>query len=234
MKTVRRALFCGALVLASFAAPARSQAQTAEITGIMSGFDVLNDTGQPAHGFEMQLQGAAVSDVTYILSAYTRYGTAVVTAYATGVYVRWQSAYINGQYTATTLPAPYVSFAWQDCYNAGAGYKNSGCEHLGLALRVTSSAVTVTARWLVDDPNNPGQLIPSDPPVVSVPLAVWSVTPLTSGAPVVVAIAATPLPAPPALFGDAQWIKVFKTELPRSVTADELVSGNTAVLNRNF
>src|SRR5438105_2721953 len=33
-------------------------------------------------------------------------------------------------------------------------------------------------------------------------------------------------PEPPEQFGDAQWVKVFKTELQREVTLDEFVSDN--------
>ncbi|MDQ3919170.1 MAG: PEP-CTERM sorting domain-containing protein, partial [Acidobacteriota bacterium] len=36
-------------------------------------------------------------------------------------------------------------------------------------------------------------------------------------------------PETPEQFGDAQWVKVFKTQLPREVTLDELVSDNAVV-----
>jgi len=233
--SVQSVLVYSLLFLAFAATPKGSWAQTATISGNLSAFDVLNDTGQPAHGFEIQIEGAAAGDLYYTVPA-GRYGNPSVVPYATGVYVRYQSAYnsATGQYAATTPPATTTAFSWQDCYLGGAGYSTSGCEHVGQSMRALppGTIITVTGRWLVDDPNNPGQLIPVDPPA-AVPFVGWFVaTPTTtaSAAPIVVAKAVAPIPAPPAQFGDAQWVKIYKTELPRSVSGDELTSDNTAVV----
>jgi hypothetical protein len=227
----RRVLVCSALFLAFAANPKGSWAQTAAISGTLSAFDVLNDTGQPAHGFEIQIEGATAGDLYYTVPA-GRYGNPSVVPYATGVYVRYQSAYsaTSGQYTATTPPAATTAFSWQDCYLGGAGYSTSGCEHLGQSMRALppGTTITVTGRWLVDDPNNPGQLIAMNPPA-AVPFVGWFVASSTA-APIVVAKVVAPLPPPPAQFSDAQWVKIFKTELPRSVSGDELTSSNTAVV----
>src|SRR6266852_4322097 len=91
----------GAILAACMALPAASWAQTATISGTLSAFDVVNDTGQPVHGFEMQLEGAQPGDLYYTVFG-GRYGTPVVIPYATGVYVRYQSSYnASGQYTQT-------------------------------------------------------------------------------------------------------------------------------------
>lgn len=231
MRTVSQALSCAAMVLAFLAAPATSRAQTAAISGVLGAFDVLNDTGQPAHGFEIQIDGVLPGDLYYAVYG-GRYGSPTVVPYATGVYVRYQSVYSNGQYVATTPPAGGGStFSWQNCYLGGAGYGSSGCEHFGQSLRVSpqGSAITVTGRWMVDDPNNPGQLIGVNPPA-AIPFTNWVLAPVTTSAPVLVAKVVAPLPPPPAQFSDAQWVKIYKTELPRSVGGDELVEGNTAVV----
>jgi hypothetical protein len=220
--------------MAFLAAPFSACAQTAVVSGSLSAFDVLNDTGQPAHGFEIQIEGALPSDLYYTVPG-GRYGSPAIVPYATGVYVRYQSPYnaASGQYAATTPPATTAGFSWPDCYLGGAGYATSGCEHLGQSMRpISGHTITITGRWLVDDPANPGQLIGVNPPA-AIPSVYWFVpAPITTSptAPIVVAKVVAPTPPKPAQFGDAQWVKIFKTELPRSVTGDELTSGNTSVV----
>ncbi len=219
--------------LALLAIPLTSWGQTAVVSGYLGAFDVLNDTGQDAHGFEIQLEGALPSDLYYTVSG-GRYGQPQIVPYATGVYVRYQGTYAAGSgYSATTPKATpsAAGFSWQDCYQAGVGYATSGCEHLGQSMRTSPPNLVVTGRWLVDDPANPGQLTAMNPPA-AIPFFVWSVIPPTSTtpiAPIVVTKVVAPRPAP-AQFGEAFWIKVFKTELPRSVTGDELSSTNPSVV----
>ena len=219
----------GAMALA-IAGSAGLWAQTAVFSGSLSAFDVVNRTGQQAHGFEIQLEGAAPADLYYTVYG-GRYGNPQVIPYATGVRVRYSGLYSNGQWSATTPVANYNSFSWQNCYLGGAGYNNSGCEHLGQSLRASQNTITVTAYWLLEDPANPGQLIGSDP--ASVPTVGWFVTAgaTASTAPVVAAVVPAPVPAPPpAQFSDAVWVKIFKRELPRPVDGSELTTDNTAVV----
>ena len=230
---VRGSLTRGAVILAFVATPFSAWAQTAVISGFLGAFDVLNDTGMPAHGFEIKIDGALPSDLYYTVPG-GRYGNPSIVPYATGVYVRYQSSYNSstGVYAATTPPSNTTNFSWQNCYLGGAGYASSGCEHLGQSMRAVPSTITVTGRWLVDDSNNPGNLIAVDPPA-AIPSVYWFVAPpvtTTPAAPIVVAKAVAPIPAKPAQFGDAQWVKIFKTELSREVTGEELTSGNTSVV----
>jgi hypothetical protein len=219
--------------LALLAVPFASWGQTAVVSGYLGAFDVLNDTGQNAHGFEIQLEGALPSDLYYIVPG-GRYGAPTIVPYATGVYVRYQSAYdaATGTYAATTPQATLgaAGFSWQDCYQGGFGYPTSGCEHLGQSMRTSPAGLAITGRWLVDDPNNPGQLIRVDPPA-AIPFYAWSILPppTTPTAPVVVTKVVAPRPAT-AQFGEAFWIKVFKTDLSRSVSGDELSSTNPSVV----
>src|SRR5689334_19126564 len=102
-----------------------ARAQTATIQGTLSNFDVVNETGQDAHGFEIQLEGAAVGDLYYTALG-QQYGAATVTAYATGVKVRWESPYdaTTHQFTKTTPQhTPGVPYSWNDCYLPGSTYK---------------------------------------------------------------------------------------------------------------
>lgn len=210
-------------------APFTSMAQTAAVSGNLYAFDVLNNSGQPAHGFEIQLEGAVVTDLYYTFTA-GRYGIPSVVPYATGVYVRWQSPYSGGAYSATTPTAGTPTFAWQDCYLGGMGYATSGCEHFGQSLRASAKITAVTYRWMVDNPASPGQLLALDPPAV-IPMPTWIVAPpaTTPTAPVV-AVKVVPPPPPPAKFGTAYWMKVFKTDINRSVGGDELESTNPSVV----
>ena len=227
MKNYKSLSFLGALCLALLL-PAFAHAQTASIQGILGSFDVVNQTGKDAHGFEIQLEGAMPSDLYY--TGYgQRYGSGAVVPYATGTYVRWSSPYdsINSQFAKTTLNQPgNPSFAWQDCYLGGVGYATSGCEALSQTLRYPyPNGVTATGRWLVEDSQNPGTLI-SVSPGVAIPMIVqYSVAPPTTTftPPVVVAVIEAPEPPPtPEVYGDAQWLKVYKTTLTRFVTTDDL------------
>src|SRR5437763_2638956 len=151
-------------ILALFTASA--QAQTATIFGSLSNFDVVNDTGHDAHGFEIQLEGLQAGDIYYTFSA-QRYGAPQAVPYSTGVYLRWTSAYDAGaqQFLHTTVAhASGTPFAGS-CYLWGANYDAAGCEHFGASLR--ANPVKTTYRWLIEDPVSPGTgaLAPFDPPV---------------------------------------------------------------------
>ncbi len=225
------ALSLALLAFALLTAPGAAQAQTATVFGALSNFDVVNNTGHNAHGFEIQLEGLQSADVIYTFNV-QRYGSPVIIPYATGVYVRWSSAYdFNTQQfsqatVAHTANTPFAGSCYQ--WN-GAGYAASGCEHFGASLR--TNAVKTTYRWLIADPTTPGALMAVDPPV-AIPAPVYVVQPpaQVGEAPVLEAnIEAPEPPEQPELFGNAQWVKVFKTELPREVALEELVSDNAVV-----
>src|SRR5689334_9400508 len=235
MKMTQR-LSRGALMLAMAAAPMALRAQTATVSGYLGAFDVVNVGSQPAHGFEIRIEGAQPNDLYYTVFG-GRYGTPSIVPYATGVAVRYTSIYnaSTGQWSATTgMHTPGAPFGWNDCYQAGANYANSGCEHFGQSLRPTPAGqiTAITGRWLVEDTSNPGSLIAMDPPA-AIPFAFWSVAPpasTTPAAPIVVAeVQAPEPPETPETYGDAQWMKVFVTQLARELTADELTSGNVSV-----
>jgi hypothetical protein len=198
--------------------------QTASISGILSSFDILNDSGQVAHGFEIQLEGATTADL-YYTGFGGRYAMPAIVPYATGVNVRYAANYAGGAWSATTPVANRVTFQWQDCYQGGAGYSTSGCENFGQSLR-RSAGITPTGYWLIEDSAHPGQLVRSSSSA-AIPFGQWSVF---TGPAVAVTISAPVVKAPPAQFGDAVWMKVFKTSLPRSVSGDELVDSNTSVV----
>ena len=76
----------GALLLCG---PRAGEAQTATIYGQLGNFDVVNNTGHDAHGFEVELEGLQPNDVYYTFS-YQRYGAPEVVPSALGTIVRWK------------------------------------------------------------------------------------------------------------------------------------------------
>jgi hypothetical protein len=212
-------------------APAALRAQTATVSGYLSNFDVVNNTGQDGHGFEIQFEGVQPKDVYYTFSA-QRYGSPQVIPYATGVYVRWSSNYDAAAQAftqTTTQHAAGTPFAGM-CYEwSGAGYATSGCEHFGVTL--TASASKTTYRWLIEDAQTPGTLVAFDPPVaLFAPTYIVTPPAQVAAAPVLEAQIEAPEAAEsPELYGNAQWVKVFKSELQREVNLDELVSDNAVV-----
>ncbi|MEP6900403.1 MAG: hypothetical protein ABJA66_01560 [Actinomycetota bacterium] len=216
------------LVILTIMVTLTSNAQTATVYGQLGNFDVINHTGQDGHGFEIELEGVQPNDVPYTFSA-QRYGAATITATATGTLVRWASPYNNGAFMQTTLAhAPNTPFAGS-CYQWGANYNSSACEHFGVSLQATPARTQY--RWLIEDAGNPGTLIGVDPPI-AIMTPVYIITPpIQVGAPPVLeAVIEAPEPAEsPEVYGDAQWVKVFKTQLNREVNLDELVSDNAIV-----
>jgi hypothetical protein len=108
-------------------------------------------------------------------------------------------------------------------------YDTSGCEHFGVSLR--ANAASTKARWLITDPLSASSLTPIDPPMaIASPIYYFAPPPVVGNPPVLVAEVEAPEPADaPELYGDAQWMKVFKTQLPREVNLDELLTGNAIV-----
>lgn len=228
LKSARLTFALLLFALVAFAAPAH--AQTATVFGSLSNFDVVNNTEYEAHGFEIELEGLQPGDVYYTFSA-QRYGAPHIEATATGTRVHWSSAYDPGfqHFTHTTLAhTSGTSFAGS-CYQWGSNYDASGCEHFGVSLR--ANALKTTYRWLIEDSTAPGTLVAFNPPV-SIPAPTYIVVPPAQAgeAPELAAeIEAPEAPEAPELFGNAQWVKVFKTELQREVTLDELMSDNVIV-----
>ncbi len=208
-----------------------AQAQTANFYGSLSNFDAVNNTEHEAHGFEIELEGLQLNDVYYMFSV-LRYGQPTVLQTATGVKVRWTSSYdaATQRFSQTTTPhAPGTSFAGT-CYQwNGASYATSGCEHFGVTL--SANPTRTTYHWLIEDPQAPGNLISANPPV-AIPAPTYIITPpAQAGEPPVLEaeIEAPEPPETPETYGDAQWVKIFKTQLNRQVTLDELMSDNPIV-----
>lgn len=230
VSSIRHSITKLAIITAAvlIAAPA-SYSQTATVYGQLSNFDVVNNTGHDAHGFEIELEGVQVNDIPYSFSA-ERYGPAAIIPTATGVVVRWTSSYDAGAFQQSTVPHQSGTTFAGSCYSWGQNYDQAGCEHFGVSLSKT--ATQTVYRWLIEDAANPGTLIGVDPPVAIPGSPVYTIVPPArpGEAPVLEAeIEAPEAPEAGELYGDAQWVKVFKTELQREVALDELMSDNAIV-----
>ena len=208
-------------------------AQTANVYGALGNFDIVNNTGHDAHGFEVELEGVQQNDVVSTYT-YQRYGSPTYISTATGVIVRWTSAYDPATQTwmQTTVAHPAGNFAGT-CYMGLPNYATSGCEHFGVhfAYYAGINPTRTTHRWLLADPANPGMLMGTAMPA-PIPAPVYTVVPpaVAGNPPVLVAEFQAPEPPEtPDRYGDAQWVKVFKTQLNREVALDELVTTNAIV-----
>jgi hypothetical protein len=128
-----------ALAAAMFGAHS-AQAQTATIYGQVGNFDVANNTGDNAHGFEIEIQGVDPAQI-YAHFDYQRYGVGTVQAFPGGTYIRWTSAYDPATHTdgATTVPRPLGQDFGGTCYMGLPNYDAAGCEHFGVAVSLPAT-----------------------------------------------------------------------------------------------
>ena len=233
---VRSALVCGLISggLGLFAFATLASAQTATFYGQLGNFDVVNDTGQDACGFLVELEGLTPSASVGAFSG-ERYGMPTIEPYTNGAVSGMRVVYkSNDCSTNKTVPHPPGSAFGGTCYQwYPQTYPNAGCEHFGIYFN--ANITRMNSYWLVNDPNNPGATMPFSRQT-PIPMPYYYVQPpvVAAAPPVVVAVVEAPEPAEsPSVYGDAQWIKVFVRQLPQEVTIDQLVTDNPTVVPMN-
>ncbi|MFI5378079.1 MAG: PEP-CTERM sorting domain-containing protein [Tepidisphaerales bacterium] len=237
----RNLLFGAALTLFSFS-PARA---APVIFGSLGNFDCINDTGSPAHGFEIELDGCDKTQVYSTFGApYNRYGTPNIRTVNGNTYVDWQSIYntATSTWAATTT---YTGAPGAANMSAGTGghslYINSGYpgftgpnnsvpgDHFGVALSTTPT--NTIYHWMIEDPSKPGTLKLAGTNVM-VPAPVFQPVP-ANPAQIQVVVPAPPAPPPEVIpqWSDAIWAKVYTTVTQNADPVDlsQLVLGNPAV-----
>ncbi|HEY3836141.1 MAG TPA: hypothetical protein VGL72_06200, partial [Bryobacteraceae bacterium] len=241
-------------IFAVLAASVAAQAQVPLIVGYPANFDTYNNTGAPTYGFEIEADGIQPSDVTRVFPSnfpvppgqpcVIRYCSGTVTPFAGGVYIRWMSPWdpATQQFTISTPIANGTVGTGESCWTGALGsrYPFAGCEHFGIST--LRNPTRIVYHWLVPDPNTPGSLVyysgnvtPGAPPSPSIPVPipqpVINVLPPAQpgGAPVVDFVIPAPPPPAPVQFGPAQWVKVYKLEVPNAVDLNDLLGGNPVV-----
>src|SRR5579883_923673 len=229
MSAAKAALAGGTVLAGLLTLPAASQAQVT-LFGTPANFDVLNDTGQDAHGFEIELQGIQPADLTGVWS-YTRFPHTILTT-PTGIIIHYESPYVNNQWQITTVtPAVFAPTLGHSC----VGGAIQGCEHYGYYFAYNGARPTnVINRWLVEDSQNPGHLIPAASGAVQIPLPSVSIGQVGQAPAVVFQIPVpppppAPVPPPVPQYGPARWVKVLKNEVLHKVAVEDLLENNVVV-----
>lgn len=228
----------------------------ASFLGFLGNFDVVNDSGNTAHGFEIELEGLHSSDITDTFgganrgfpsgtgfdpaTAVVRYGAPTITEYANGSIFGTRVTYASAWDAASQswlfgTPSGTFITPGDNCWTGGGVGYNAGtpCDHFGVGTSKT--AIKTSYSWLFDDGSNSGKLTNSNGQVV-LPAPNWNVIPADpapAGQPQPKPVVAADIRAPQAeqegQFGEAIWVKVFRTELEREVELEELIGGNPVI-----
>lgn len=211
---------------------------SASIVGFLGNFDVINDTGRTAHGFQIELEGPRSGDITDTFggpgrgfptgrgydpaTAVQRYGAPTISEYSNGSVFGTKVTYMatwDGNAWDFGTPSGNFVTPGDNCWTGG-GVRygpNTPCDHFGVGTR--ANALKTTYRWLLQTAT-PGVLAGTS---ATLPAPVWDVIPApppagqSAGPPVVVAMIQAPEPEAGWEFGEALWVKVFTTELEEEV-----------------
>lgn len=230
---------CSASVLAALAAGLlATNPATAATFGSLANFDVVNDTGHTAYGFEIEIEDSAydhtgtISDVfgydrvfAFISpdpGAVVRYGRPTID-YIAGFGARiTYGGTIGANFTPS---APFVT-GGESCWpGANPSWKSTSCDHFGVSTY--NSPAKTTYSWIVD--MGGGNLVKQNVAVPAIQIAYVAPAPDLAPVPVI------QLPAQDMNRGNdpvaqnrnnAFWVKIIKTELDDNVVLGDLLGGN--------
>jgi hypothetical protein len=224
-------------------------AQSSTAYGALSNFDAVNDTGQIAYGFEIEIDGIHSTAVggTY---SWNHYGVPKIrednsNAANPKVFIRYEATSPSGFTTGfTNVPTGAIApTSGHSCTNPAV---NDGCEHFGVGV-YSAGATAYKYNWLVKDATGKVVLGPAvnvgapvytyQPPVFAPPviIPVPNLPPIVQqpavvqfAAQVVAVIPAPVVPIPQSdkkRFGEPSWVKVIKTTAhkERVLALEELV-----------
>jgi hypothetical protein len=208
--------------------------------GSLANFDVVNDTGQIAHGFEIELEGLDRSRISDVFGLNRDFGTASpgdveryglpslddmigANGQVIGTRITYRASFANGVWSAGTASGSFNT-PGESCWTFGnVGYPNVPCDHFGVST--IGSPTRTTYSWLVESAQ-PGVLVAAN---VAIP-AVTFTPAAQAGAPVVAVIQAQRVdPVVPQ--NNAFWVKIVQTTLPENVELNELMGGHHAFEN---
>ena len=180
--------------------------------GDLNNFDTINDTGQDTHGFEIEIEGARSTDITYTYD-WNHYGVPTITddlsvPTTPKVRIRYESKKnFDGSWASYTAvpPVPIGPTGGHQCTDPSV---NMGCEHFGVGYY--GAPVAIRYYWLVDD--GAGNLVRGPQVMVATPSFTYVPPAPLIPAKVVAAIPAPEDPIPAGKeFGEPSFVKVIKT-----------------------
>lgn len=203
--------------------------------GSLANFDVVNDTGWTAHGFEIELEGIDRAHISDVFGLNRNFGTPSpgdVERYGLpslddllgpggqviGTRITYRASFANGVWSAGTASGVFNT-PGESCWTFGnVGYPNVPCDHFGVSTLGTPTATRY--QWLIET-GTPGVLAPA---AVAIP-AVAFAPPAQAAAPVVAVIQAQQVdPVVPQ--NNAFWVKIVQTTLEDNVDLNELMGGH--------
>lgn len=223
------------------------RAWAANVIGPLANFDVVNDTGQPAYGFEIEIDDPSF-DHTKLTSifgydrvfsfispdpgAVVRFGKPVITDLpGVGVKITF-----GGTIGSVSTPSGTFNTPGESCWpGANPNWKNDPCDHYGVST--LGQPASTSYRWLVESSPGSGTLVGKQ---VGIPSVAFVYTPpvpnpdpvLPPLAPAAVNIqvhAVAPNPEQPenvALWGEAFWVKTLSTKVPHDIDLADLLRGD--------
>lgn len=213
--------------------------------GSLANFDVVNDTGSTAHGFEIELEGLDKSQITDVFGLnrnfgtpspgdVERYGLPTVSdlldagGQVIGAKVTYLAQYTNGVWSAGTASGVFNT-PGESCWTFGnVNYPNVPCDHFGISTLGAPTRTTYT--WLVEGGSH-GSLIAAN---VAIPAVAFTPPPVpAAGQPVAPVVAVVRAQQVDALHvqNNAFWVKIVQTSLPENVDLNELLGGHNAFEN---
>lgn len=231
---------------------------SASVVGFLGNFDVVNDTGSAAHGFEIDLEGLHSSDITDTFggpgrgfpsgrgfdpsTSVQRYGAPSIVEYNNGsvfgTKVTYYGLWDGGGWDYGTpsidpnSPSSFVA-PGDNCWSGGGiGYgASTPCDHFGVGTSINPTKTSYS--WLHD--NGSGVLTNANGQV-TLPAPAWQPNPVAAdpaqqGAQPFVPAVQAPAPEQEAQFGEAIWVKVFRTEVEEQIKLEDLIGGNPVIDN---
>lgn len=224
-----------------------SLASHATTYGPVENFDVVNDTGKTAHGFEIELDDLRQSEITSIFGDASRwpnmerYGAPTVYEYSdanatrTGksVKITYRGTYNGGWDVGTpsgTLPVSPSDSCWP--YGAPDYGPTYPCDHFGVST--SAQAASVKYSWLLEATPGSSNLVYQDS---GVPAPHWTVVPQppinnVPQPPKVNVVIAAPKPQQYE-FGEARWVKVTATGTLKDVGVEDLMAEGDVLQPKN-
>ncbi len=235
---MRRLFFALYAVVPTVARVGASPAQ-AQVYGSLANFDSVNDTGEVAHGFEIEIDDPSFdrSKLSSIFgldrnfgvppASVERYGApSIIDLPGVGVRIRYAATFANGAWSVGTPSGPYPN-AGDSCWPLGNAQYASltlTCDHFGVATYGTP--LKTTYNWLID-PGNSGALSKRLANLPAVNFAIQAAPAPGAPQPVVAEIEAHKHAGE--VFDTPYWVKTLGKHVDHNVKLDDLVKHHADV-----